>query len=125
MPCWSVTVLALDTHAVVKELKAAGFTDEQAEAVTKVVRQAQDVDLSSLATKIDLAAVKGEIAGSRAEMAAMKIELKGDIAILRSDFEKNLAETKADILKWMISAIGIQTVIIVGAVLALTRLAQH
>ena len=47
---WFVTVLALDTHEGVKELQAAGFTDVQAEAVTRVVRRAQDVDLSNLAT---------------------------------------------------------------------------
>jgi hypothetical protein len=46
--------VALETHEVVKELKAAGSTDDQAEAVTRVVRRAQDVDLSDLVTKADL-----------------------------------------------------------------------
>ncbi len=78
-----MTLAALDTHAIVKDLRAAGFNEEQAEAVTRVVRQAQDMDLSALATKTDL------------------------------------AETKAEILKWMVSAIGIQTIVIIGAVLAL------
>jgi lipoate synthase len=81
--------MPLDTLEVVKGLKAAGFTDEQAEALTRVVRDAQSVDLSTLATKSDL--------------------LLG------------LAETKAEILKWMVSAIGIQTVVIIGAVVALVR----
>lgn len=44
-------ISALHTHEVVKELKAAGFTDEQAEAVTRAVRRAQDIDLSNLVTK--------------------------------------------------------------------------
>jgi hypothetical protein len=78
-----MTLAALDTHAIVKDLRAAGFNEEQAEAVTRVVRQAQDMDLSALATKTDL------------------------------------AETKAEILKWMVSVIGIQTIVIIGAVLAL------
>ena len=84
-----------DTHA---ELKAAGFTDEQAEAVTRVVRNAQAVDMSSLTTKTDLTPL------------ATKIDL---------------AETKAEILKWMVSSIGIQTVVIIGAVIALVRTAPH
>ncbi len=98
-----MTVIALDTHAVVKELKAAGFTDEQAEAVTRVVRQAQNIDLSNLATKTDLAglATKTELAG-----LATKTEL---------------AETKAEILKWMVGSIGIQTIVIIGAVIALVH----
>jgi hypothetical protein len=37
-----------------KNLKAAGFSNEQAEAVTEVVRDAQNIDLSNLATKTDL-----------------------------------------------------------------------
>jgi hypothetical protein len=85
-------------HAVVKELKAAGFTDDQAEAVTRVVRNAQAVDLSSLATKADLTPL------------ATKIDL---------------AETKAEVLKWMVSSIGVQTVVIIGAVIALVRMAPH
>jgi hypothetical protein len=48
-------ISTLDTHALVKDLKASGFTDEQAEAVTRAVRLAQDRDLSNLASKTDLA----------------------------------------------------------------------
>lgn len=83
-----MNALPFDTHEVVKELKAAGFTDAQAEAVTRVVRDARTIDLSNLATKTDL------------------------------------AETKAEILKWMVGTIGIQTVVIIGAVVALMRMAH-
>ncbi|HTV44425.1 MAG TPA: hypothetical protein VMF05_03835 [Stellaceae bacterium] len=48
-------ISTLDTHELVKDLKASGFTDEQAEAVTRAVRRAQDLDVSNLATKTDLA----------------------------------------------------------------------
>jgi hypothetical protein len=84
-----MSAVPFDTHEVVKELKAAGFSDEQAEAVTRVVRDAQGMGLSGLATKADL------------------------------------AETKVEILKWMVGAIGIQTVVIIGAVIALLRLGAH
>jgi len=92
-----VTVAVIDTHEVVKELRAAGFTDEQAEAVTRVVRRAQDVDLTNLATKTDL-------------------------DLLRLAVKADMAETKAELLKWMVSTIGIQTVVIIGAVLTLVRM---
>lgn len=46
--------VALDTYEIVKELRAAGFSDSQAEAVTNAVKRAQQVDLSELATKADL-----------------------------------------------------------------------
>ncbi len=51
-------ISTLDTHELVKDLKASGFTDAQAEAVTRAVRLAQDLDLSHAATKTDLAEVE-------------------------------------------------------------------
>ena len=92
-----MSAVLFDTHEVVRGLKAAGFTDEQAEAVTRLVRDARSIDLSSLATKTDLTPL------------ATKIDL---------------ADTKAEILKWMVSSIGIQTVVIIGAVIALVRMAR-
>jgi hypothetical protein len=94
-----MSAVPFDTHEAVKELKAAGFPDEQAEAVTRVVRDAQSMDLSSLATKTDLAAFA-----------------------TKRDLQVGLAETKAEILKWMVGTIGIQTVVIIGAVIALVRM---
>ena len=139
-----VTVATIDTLEVVKELRAAGFTDDQAEAVTRVVRRAQEVDLSNLATKPDITAVKTDVTGVKTDLAALKdvvalktdvvgvktdvaalkdsVALKTDLTILRADLEKSLAETKAEILKWMVSTIGLQTVVIIGAVIGLVKL---
>lgn len=132
-----MTVATIDTLEVVKELRAAGFTDDQAEAVTRVVRRAQEIDLSNLATKPDVTAVKTDLAalkdvvalktdvvGVKTDVAALKdsVALKTDLTILRADLEKSLAETKAEILKWMVSTIGLQTVVIIGAVIGLVKL---
>jgi hypothetical protein len=112
----------MDTHEVVKELKAVGFTDEQAEAMTRALRQSQDSELSNLVTKADyqagLAMAKTDL---RAEMAALRAEMQTDLAALRAELRIGLAETKSEILKWMIGMIGVQTIIILGAVAALTR----
>jgi hypothetical protein len=99
--------VSFDTHAIVKDLVAAGFTDEQAEAVTRVVKNARTIDLWNLATKADLTA----------------LATKADLAPLATKIE--LADTKIEILKWMVSAIGIQTVVIIGAVIALVRMVPH
>jgi len=130
---WFVTVLALDTHEGVKELQAAGFTDVQAEAVTRVVRRAQDVDLSDLATKGVLAAVRADLAAVKAELqaeiAAVRSEVhlglagaKADLAAIKASFERSLADTKTELLKWITGAIGLQTVLILGAVVTLVRM---
>ena len=75
-----------DTHAMVKQLVSAGFTASQAEAVTDIVRQRQEVDLSHVSTKADL------------------------------------AEAKAEIIKWMFGTIGFQTLIVLVAVITLARI---
>jgi hypothetical protein len=51
-------ISTLDTHELVRDLEASGFTDEQAEAVTRAIRLAQDLDFSNVATKTDLAQVE-------------------------------------------------------------------
>ena len=53
-----MTAITFDTHAFVKELKAVGFTEEQAETQVKVMSVALE---SSLATKADISLVRQEI----------------------------------------------------------------
>ncbi len=130
-----MAVAAIDTHEVVKELQAAGFTEGQAAAVSRVVLQVRNIDLSNLATKADLAnlATKAELAETRADLQASIVETRADLAVTRADLqasiaetrarlETTIAETKTEILKWMVSTIGLQTVVIVGAVVTLVRL---
>jgi hypothetical protein len=72
----SMMAMPLDTLQLANELKAAGFSSRQAEAVTRAIKQGHEVDLSHLATKQDLQAVKQElksdIAGIRADMQILK-----------------------------------------------------
>jgi hypothetical protein len=70
------------------------FTPEQAEALAEALGEAAH---DELATKADL--------------AGLKAELKADIA-----------EVKADILKWVVGAIGFQTLVILGALVSLVRI---
>ena len=88
-----MTITALDTHQTVKDLTAAGFTDAQAEALTGALRRVQDIDLSSLATKSDLAE-------------------------LRAATKPDLAEAKAEMIKWFVGVAFAQAAMI----LALLRL---
>ncbi|MCC0809493.1 DUF1640 domain-containing protein [Methylobacterium sp. W2] len=84
-----MATIALDTLASARKLKAAGFSDDQAEAVTGVLRETRETDLSTLVTK--------------------------------SDLKTEIAESKYDILKWVLSAIGFRTIVIVGAIVTLAR----
>jgi hypothetical protein len=94
---------------------AAGFTDEQAEAVTRVVRKSQGVDLSNLVTKTEF----------QLAMAMSKSDLEKGLASVRAEFKTDLADTKAEILKWMVGSMGVQTVVILGTIAALVRMIMH
>jgi hypothetical protein len=106
-----MVITALDTCELVKQLRAAGFTDEQAETLTMVLRKAQDIDLSYLATKDDLSALA----------ANTKSDLAAAIAALAATNKADLAETKAEIFRAMFA----QTLVIIGTVVALLKIGGH
>jgi hypothetical protein len=95
-----MAITALDTHQTVKDLTAAGFTDSQAEALTQALRQVQQIDLSDLTTKADLAELRNEM---KLEFAAVRREM---------------AETKTELIKWVLG-IGFAQVAMILAVLKL------
>jgi len=99
-----MNALLFDTLRLSRTLRDKGhFTSEQAEALAEALGEASHGDL---ATKADLATV-------RTEIAELKTELKTGIA-----------GTKADLLKWIIVvALGFQTVVILGALISLVRIA--
>ncbi len=109
---------ALDTHAMVKDFLAAGFTGEQAESITNAVRNAQDLDLSSLATKADLQAA---IQGLKAEMEALRAATKADIENSRLSTKADIAEVKSEVFRLLLA----QTALIIGAVVGLMKLIGH
>jgi hypothetical protein len=96
-----MSLLSFDTHEFVKKLKDAGFSEEQAEAITDLqkatasntLEQARhDYELDNLATKRDLRETE------------LRLELK-------------IAETKADLIRWVVGAGLLQITIITGLIL--------
>ncbi len=61
-----------DTLEIAKRLKGAGFAEAQAEALTGVLREARDADLSRLATRDEMNA---GFAALRAEMEILRRDL--------------------------------------------------
>ena len=81
---------AFDPLAAARDLKAAGFEPEQAEALAAQLRFAAGADHADLATKADIAALKGDI-------DALRTETKGNITELRADTQADLAELESRI----------------------------
>ncbi len=110
-----MTTLAFDTREFVKKLKGAGFSEEQAEVLTDLqkttafntLEQARhDYALGDLATKRDLKEVE--------------TSLTYQIEFLRSDTGKHIAETKAELIRWVVAVGLLQITIIAGLIFRLT-----
>ncbi|GAB0057346.1 hypothetical protein SIID45300_01673 [Candidatus Magnetaquicoccaceae bacterium FCR-1] len=87
-----MTVITFDTHAFIKELKAAGFTEAQAEAQTKILSSVFKTNLEELATRRDL----------------KELELT-----LKAELRKDIETAKAETIKWMFGVAAGQAVFIV------------
>jgi hypothetical protein len=112
----AMNAILFDTLRLSRTLRDKGhFTPEQAEALAEALGEAVQGDL---ATKADLVAAKSEL---KTEIADLRMELKTEIADLRTELKTEIAGTKTDLLKWIIGAIGFQTVVILGAVVSLAR----
>ena len=83
-----------DTHAMVKEFIASGFTEKQAEAQ---VRALSDLISYNLATKSDIERVRKEIAELRKDSEADIAGVHRDIADVHKEIENLRKETKTDI----------------------------
>jgi polyhydroxyalkanoate synthesis regulator phasin len=132
-----MNALLFDTLRLSRILRDKGhFTAEQAEALAEALGEASQgdlatkadfanfatkADLADLATKANLAdlATKADLAAVRTEIAELRTELKTEIAELRIE----IAGIKIELLKWIIGAMGFQTVVILGALISLVRIA--
>ena len=71
-----MTTLAFDTHRAVKALRHAGFSDEQAEAVTEQISAAIG---ESVATKTDLGAVRADVAAVQANLERLELRMTNKV----------------------------------------------
>jgi len=62
---------------------------------------------------------KADLAVLKSEIAAVKAELKADIAGLKIDLKDAITRLKDDMHKWVVGALGFQTVVILGALVSL------
>jgi hypothetical protein len=100
-----------DTHAVVKDLVAAGFTEQQAEAqVQALMRLARE----QLATKWDILELQKDIAEIRRDIA----DVKRDIKELESSTKRDLKELEMRLT----IRLGAMLVVAVGALAILEKI---
>lgn len=124
---------SFDSLAYAKRMESVGFTRQQAETMAE--EQAKLID-ERLATKQDIASIRQDIASQREsardDMERFRLASMADIEAVRADIkqsetrlEARIAETRAEILKWVIGLIGLQTFAIIATLLALLRGGGH
>jgi hypothetical protein len=94
-----MTSVAFDTLKLARRLEAAGFSAKQAGDTAEALA---DTLLSTIATKADV------------EDIATKTFVASFVAA-------QISEAKAEIIKWMFGLIGVQTIVLLGALFALLR----
>lgn len=98
-----MTTLTFDTLAYVKTLRDAGVEEKQAEAQAAALVAVLKSGAGDLATKQD--------------MELLRLELKKDLA----ETHRAIADTKAELIWWVVGVGILQTTLIVGL---LARLAK-
>ena len=65
--------------------------------------------------------VLADIQVVRGDIEALKIQTRADIAALRLTTQADIASAKVETVRWLVGAIGFQTLAVLGAVITLTR----
>ena len=102
-----MATLTFDTYAFIRKLKDSGISEEQAraqvEALSTAFEQFQgETHFTDLADKHDI----------------RELELK--IELVKAELKRDMAETKADLIRWIIGAGFLQTALIAGLLLKLS-----
>jgi hypothetical protein len=101
-------MITIDTHTVVKNLVASGFTEKEAENMLLSFSTKEETKQLEESV-VKPSEFKEAINDLRHDIANFKNELKGDIAKLdhkiieaKSELRVDIAKTKNEILYWMI-----------------------
>jgi len=102
-----MSTLTFDTYAFIRKLKESGIPEEQAraqvEALSTAFEQFQgETHFSELANKHDV----------------RELELK--IELIRAELKRDMAETKAELIRWIIGAGFLQTALITALLIKLS-----
>lgn len=115
-----MNTVTFDTHAAVRELRAAGFTEQQAEVLVRVVGgPVTKTDFGAAVTDISAAVknIDARLKGLAATVKDIDARLKGlatAVNDLRARTDVRIAELETRLIKWMVG----MTVTLVGVMLA-------
>ena len=102
-----MTTFVLDTLAYAETLKAGGFNEQQAATQARALAEIIDRQMS---TKAEVEAHENNL---RRDIEALRLEMKRDIA----ETNARIAESKAELIRWVVGAGFLETTLIIGALM--------
>lgn len=109
-----MTAIAFDTHETVKYFIAAGFSEPQAEAVTKKISEIGEHQSAS----------KADIQYIRQDIKELDHNLRQDIKGLDGNWRVEIEKTKSEMLRWYIGIAIIQSFAMLGGIITLAKIIQ-
>lgn len=117
-----MSVIVLDTLEYTTKLKAGGFTDQQAETQTRALAEVVEKPL------VTQEEVREHESNLRRDIETLRLELKRDIDVLRAELKKDIADTyraiaesKAELIRWVVGVGFLQTTLIIGILARLEK----
>ena len=93
-------IVTFDTHAYIKRLKAAGFNEAQAEALSDVQKESlTEIIEDRIATKRDIKELEFSLKGDINRLEAGQLKLDGEIKLIKWMLAFVLAGIAALVLK--------------------------
>jgi hypothetical protein len=114
----------LATKEDIAKLQAATKEDIaklQAATTMDIASLHEDIAKLQAATKEDIAKLQ---AATKEDIAKLQAATKTDLREMELKIEAKLESFKSEIVRWMFGTIGFQTIVVVGGVVALARLAH-
>ena len=99
-------MLVFDTHSFYKSLEKVGFTKDQAETVTDLIKETQQNSFEIISKNL----------ATKAELFATKTELKEEILLNKTELKDEIHQVKVDLIKWIVTLLLAQTGIIAALV---------
>jgi len=124
-----MSVVVFDTHSYVRQLHEAGFSEVQAEILIRLQQESAEATLekiydAELATKQDLSQVELAL---KHELKETELALKHDLRETELKLELKIAEThtalaqtKAELIRWVIGVGFLQTALISALLLKMS-----
>ncbi len=118
-----MTAILFDTLEFANQLKTGGFTEQQAETQARVMASLVEKQLNTKQETQDHEnRIEIQIIEIKRDLKEMDTALRHEIELLRADTGRMIAETKAELVRWVVGVGLLQTSLIIGALMKMAHL---